>query len=41
MGSNGSDAQSFPSGEAAAISATVALFIVSYGDEHPAVYALA
>lgn len=37
----GTGAQSFPSGEVAAISAAVTPFIVSYGDEHPAVYALA
>jgi undecaprenyl-diphosphatase len=37
----GSHAQSFPSGEVAAISAAVTPFIVNYGDEHPAVYALA
>lgn len=37
----GSGAQSFPSGEVAAISAAVTPFIVNYGDEHPAVYALA
>lgn len=36
-----SHAQSFPSGEVAAISASVTPFIVNYGDEHPAVYALA
>lgn len=36
-----SHAQSFPSGEVAAISAAVTPFIVNYGDEHPAVYALA
>lgn len=34
-------AQSFPSGEVAAISAAVTPFIVNYGEEHPAVYALA
>jgi undecaprenyl-diphosphatase len=33
--------QSFPSGEVAAISAAVTPFIVRYGDDHPAVYALA
>ena len=33
--------QSFPSGEVAALSAAVTPFIVNYGDEHPAVYALA
>lgn len=37
----GRHAQSFPSGEVAAISAAVTPFIVNYGDEHPAVYALA
>ncbi len=37
----GTSAQSFPSGEVAAISAAVTPFIVNYGDEHPAVYALA
>lgn len=37
----GSHAQSFPSGEVAAISAAVTPFIVNYGDEHPVVYALA
>ena len=37
----GSHAKSFPSGEVAAISAAVTPFIVNYGDEHPAVYALA
>jgi undecaprenyl-diphosphatase len=37
----GTGAQSFPSGEVAAISAAVTPFIVNYGDEHPAVYALA
>ena len=37
----GTRAQSFPSGEVAAISAAVTPFIVNYGDEHPAVYALA
>ena len=37
----GSHAQSFPSGEVAAVSAAVTPFIVNYGDEHPAVYALA
>jgi undecaprenyl-diphosphatase len=34
-------AQSFPSGEVAAISAAVTPIMVHYGDEHPAVYALA
>lgn len=33
--------QSFPSGEVAAMSAAVTPFIVQYGQEHPAVYALA
>lgn len=33
--------QSFPSGEVAAISAAVTPFIVNYGQDHPAVYALA
>lgn len=37
----GTHAQSFPSGEVAAISAAVTPFIVSYGQDHPAVYALA
>ena len=37
----GSGAQSFPSGEVAAISAAVTPFIVNYGEDHPAVYALA
>ena len=37
----GSHAQSFPSGEVAAISAAVTPFIIAYGDDHPAVYALA
>jgi undecaprenyl-diphosphatase len=37
----GTHAQSFPSGEVAAISAAVTPFIVNYGSEHPAVYALA
>lgn len=36
-----SSAQSFPSGEVAAISAAVTPFIVNYGEDHPAVYALA
>jgi membrane-associated phospholipid phosphatase len=36
-----SSAQSFPSGEVAAISAAVTPFIVNYGSDHPAVYALA
>jgi len=34
-------AQSFPSGEVAAISAAVTPFMVNYGHDHPAVYALA
>ncbi|MEO5810890.1 MAG: phosphatase PAP2 family protein, partial [Rhodanobacter sp.] len=33
--------KSFPSGEVGALSAAVTPFIVNYGDEHPAVYALA
>ncbi|MHB1272493.1 MAG: phosphatase PAP2 family protein [Rhodanobacter sp.] len=37
----GTHAQSFPSGEVAAISAAVTPFMVNYGSEHPAVYALA
>jgi undecaprenyl-diphosphatase len=37
----GTHAQSFPSGEVAAISAAVTPFIVNYGSDHPAVYALA
>lgn len=37
----GSHANSFPSGEVSMISAAVTPFIVNYGDEHPAVYALA
>jgi membrane-associated phospholipid phosphatase len=37
----GRHAQSFPSGEVAAISAAVTPFMVAYGDDHPAVYALA
>lgn len=36
-----SSAQSFPSGEVAAISAAVTPFIANYGQDHPAVYALA
>lgn len=36
-----SRAQSFPSGEVTAISAAVTPFIVNYGPDHPAVYALA
>jgi undecaprenyl-diphosphatase len=37
----GLHAQSFPSGEVAAISASVTPFIVAYGSDHPAVYLLA
>jgi undecaprenyl-diphosphatase len=37
----GSQARSFPSGEVTAISAAVTPFIVAYGQDHPAVYALA
>lgn len=37
----GRHAQSFPSGEVAAISAAVTPFIANYGSDHPAVYALA
>ena len=37
----GRHAQSFPSAEVAAISAAVTPFMVAYGDDHPAVYALA
>ena len=37
----GTHAQSFPSGEVAAISAAVTPFMVNYGHDHPAVYALA
>lgn len=37
----GTHAQSFPSGEVAAISAAVTPFMVNYGEDHPAVYALA
>lgn len=37
----GTGAQSFPSGEVAAISAAVTPFIANYGEDHPAVYALA
>jgi undecaprenyl-diphosphatase len=37
----GTHAQSFPSGEIAAMSAAVTPFIVNYGPDHPAVYALA
>lgn len=37
----GTHAQSFPSGEVAAMSAAVTPFIVNYGGSHPAVYALA
>lgn len=37
----GTHAQSFPSGEVAAISAAVTPFIANYGEDHPAIYALA
>lgn len=37
----GVHAQSFPSGEVTAISAAVTPFMAAYGDDHPAVYALA
>jgi membrane-associated phospholipid phosphatase len=37
----GTHAQSFPSGEVTAISAAVTPFMAAYGDDHPAVYALA
>ncbi|MDE2087774.1 MAG: phosphatase PAP2 family protein [Xanthomonadaceae bacterium] len=37
----GIHAQSFPSGEVTAITAAVTPFIANYGQEHPAVYALA
>lgn len=37
----GRHAQSFPSGEVTAISAAVTPFMVAYGHDHPAVYALA
>ena len=37
----GVHAQSFPSGEVSAVAAAVTPFIVNYGHEHPAVYALA
>lgn len=37
----GSRAKSFPSGEVTAIAAAVTPFIVNYGEDHPAVYALA
>ncbi|MEW9625642.1 phosphatase PAP2 family protein [Rhodanobacter geophilus] len=37
----GTHAQSFPSGEVTAITAAVTPFIVNYGHDHPAVYALA
>lgn len=37
----GIHAQSFPSGEVAAITAAVTPFIANYGHDHPAVYALA
>ncbi len=36
-----SGSTSFPSGEVSTIAAAVTPFIVNYGDEHPAVYALA
>jgi len=38
---HGTHAQSFPSGEVSAISAAVTPFMASYGEDHPAVYALA
>jgi len=38
---HGTHAQSFPSGEVTAITAAVTPFMVNYGSEHPAVYALA
>ncbi|GGA30114.1 hypothetical protein GCM10010981_18870 [Dyella nitratireducens] len=37
----GTHAQSFPSGEVSAISAAVTPFMAAYGEDHPAVYALA
>ena len=37
----GASAQSFPSGEVTAITAAVTPFIINYGQDHPAVYALA
>ncbi len=37
----GTNAQSFPSGEVTAISAAVTPFMAAYGDDHPAIYALA
>nr|WP_255682840.1 phosphatase PAP2 family protein [Dyella sp. 2HG41-7] len=37
----GTHAQSFPSGEVSAISAAVTPFMATYGQDHPAVYALA
>ena len=37
----GTHAQSFPSGEVATIAAAVTPFMASYGEDHPAVYALA
>lgn len=37
----GTKAQSFPSGEVTAISAAVTPFMAAYGEDHPAVYALA
>nr|WP_254067886.1 phosphatase PAP2 family protein [Burkholderia sp. L27(2015)] len=37
----GVHAQSFPSGEVTAIAAAVTPFMAAYGDDHPAIYALA
>ena len=37
----GIHAQSFPSGEVTAVAASVTPFIINYGQDHPAVYALA
>ncbi|KLD64959.1 phosphatase PAP2 family protein [Dyella japonica] len=37
----GLHAQSFPSGEVAAVTAAVTPFIINYGNDHPAVYLLA
>ena len=37
----GIHSQSFPSGEVTAISAAVTPFMAAYGDDHPAIYALA
>jgi undecaprenyl-diphosphatase len=37
----GSKYQSFPSGEVASVAAAVTPFMVNYGEDHPAVYALA